>query len=230
MTDHLYVSFEYEHDDILALIKDIEEHVRIKCEGEIPNNKLASFRVNASERSQKISLEPFFGPASFIAQFARRKHRQPVGRALIELVECLQLVSSNIGVLFCSDDCEEEIKESERMYEIGEIVNLEKIPFQSKFFIKTPKVFYISKVEFKLNELIEIGDGQIVSSYFCSYYVCADNVESALDYVIESSVTDSFIGYGEISEVYPIALPNCLQELFDLHERGVFHRSGKVFF
>ncbi len=230
MTDHLYLAFEYNLKDILNLSNEIVEEVKRCCSGDVPNNQLSAFRIITSTKGNQILLEPFFGAASFSTHFAHKKYRADVNRVIVSIVDCLQLLSSNIEILFYTDGCREDVITQQRQYEISEIANLEKIPFQSRFIIKVPKVFYCSQVEFELGEPFEISIDQIASGYFCNYYICADSREQALEYIIVDSTLDILIGYQEINEILPISLPTELKGSFDVNEKGIFYKSGRVLF
>lgn len=230
MTEHLCISFEYDNKDITQLCREIEEYIKIRCLDNIPHNKLICFRIMIlSKGDNVISIEPFFGSSSFISFLQNRKKSQYANIALIEIIECLQLISDNIKISFYFAGLEHQVEVDEEIHTINEIIALKEIPYQSKFLIKTPQIFFISQVEFELEKPLEFEDNNAIG-YFCNYYIYADDINQALEYIINEIELGTFVGYGNIGNIHPVSLPSKLKESFDLHEKGIFYRSGKIFF
>jgi hypothetical protein len=230
MTDHLYISFKYNQEDISNLRDEIVKQVKLRCLSDVPNNHLSGLRMNTSKSDGRILFEPYFGAAALGAHLTIKKYRPNANKVLFEIIRCLQLVSNTIEILFLSDGCQEEIQSGEKAYEINEVLNFKVVPFQTKFLIRTPKVFHVLQAEFELDEPIEVSTDQIANRYFRNYYICADDEKQAIEHVLEKAGSDTFLGYRAIDELLPISLPKDLQAIFDIEETGVFYESGRVLF
>ncbi|MEM9897725.1 MAG: hypothetical protein AAF789_15315 [Bacteroidota bacterium] len=230
MTTHLYVAFTCILDNAEELLKELEGYIKAECFGSVPNGALESLRFKIQQEKKYFMIEPYFGASSFAAQFENKKHRPYVNKVMILLVESLQMLSNKVEIIFCAEDCTEAIVKHEQFSSIEDILNLRRAPFQSNFEIKTYPVFFISQVEFELDKPITIDDGNTAIGYFQNYYVCAENIQEALDLIIKFKEPDILISYGKFEEILPIFLPVESRDSFSVNEKGIFHSSGQVLY
>ncbi|NEQ42451.1 MAG: hypothetical protein F6K00_02365 [Leptolyngbya sp. SIOISBB] len=230
MTTHLYIAFTCNLDNTEELLQELESYVKAECFGKIPNGALENFRFKIQQDKNHFMVEPYFGASSFVAQFENKKHRPYVDEAMMVLVESLQMLSTEIEIVFCAEDCTERIVKDEQISSIESILSLRRVPFKSRFEITNHPIFFASQVEFELEKPIEVADENTAIGYFRNYYVCAENIQETLNFIIEFQKPDVLIGYGRVEEVLPILLPAESRDSFSVNQKGVFYSSGKVLY